>query len=278
VHGGNSLYVADGQNGQLLLHCFAGCEGRDVFVELRDRGLIVGDRVGVDSDRADTGHQPGHHLHWVEPDEVEKLRRKISSARDLYRRAKPAQGTPVETYLRTRGIALPIPPALRFLQHSPHRNGGYYPAMVAPIVNVNGQQIAVHKTFLRPDGSGKADLPKAERRETCGPMKSGSVRLAQPRPEVPLIIGEGIESTLSAMQIFGLPGWAALCANGIEALELPSDIRKIAIAADNDENGVGQEAALSTYQRRIAEGRSAEILLPPNVGQDFNDALASKGQ
>jgi phage/plasmid primase-like uncharacterized protein len=114
-------------------------------------------------------------------------------------------------------------------------------------------------------------LPKEEQRETCGPMKGAAVRLAQPR-DGEILIGEGIESTLSAMQLFCLPGWAALCANGIEALELPSDVRKIIIAADNDESGAGQRATLRAHDRWVAEGRSVRILLPPNVG-DFNDVL-----
>ena len=147
--------------------------------------------------------------------------------------------------------------------------------MVAPIANIAGEQIASHKTFLRPDGRAKANLPKKEQRETCGPMKGGAVRLAPHRADVELLIGEGIESTLSAMQLFGLPGWAAICAIGIEALDLPNDVRRIVIAADNDENGVGQRAALSARERWTAEGRMVRILLPPNAGEDFNDVLLS---
>jgi putative DNA primase/helicase len=104
-------------------------------------------------------------------------------------------------------------------------------------------------------------------------MKGGAVRLAPYRPGVELLIGEGIESTLSAMQLFGLPGWAALCAPGIEALDLPAEVRAVVIAADNDVNGVGQRAALSAQARWIAERRSVRILLPPTPGEDFNDIL-----
>ena len=125
---------------------------------------------------------------------------------------------------------------------------------------------------MRPDGRGKADLPKEEQRETCGPVKGGAIRLAPHRPEAELLIAEGIESTLSAMHLFGLPGWAALCASGIEALELPDDVRSVVIAADHDANGRGQRAALSARERWTAEGRAVRILLP-NAGEDFNDVL-----
>jgi putative DNA primase/helicase len=96
--------------------------------------------------------------------------------------------------------------------------------------------------------------------------------LAPHRAGVELLISEGIETTLAAMQLFGLPGWAAICAPGIEALELPTEVRAVAIAADNDVSGTGQRAALSAQARWMAEGHSVRILLPPNPG-DFNDVL-----
>jgi putative DNA primase/helicase len=35
-----SLSVADGDNGKLLVRCFAGCESRDVLAALKQRGLL----------------------------------------------------------------------------------------------------------------------------------------------------------------------------------------------------------------------------------------------
>jgi putative DNA primase/helicase len=270
-HQGHSLTLADGRDGKLLVKCWGGCEWGDIFPELRARGLLGGDPVDISPERVDELRRKREAEAKAE---IDRLRRRIAAARDLYRYSKDAAGTPVEAWLRSRGILGPIPPALRFLPHCPHRNGRYYPAMVAAVVNVTGEQIAVHKTFLRPDGSGKADLPKEEQRETCGPMKGGAVRLAPHRPGVELLIAEGIESALAAMQLFDLPAWAALCANGIETLELPREIRSLAIAADFDLSGVGQRAALSARARWISERRSVRILLPPNPG-DFNDVLRS---
>jgi hypothetical protein len=273
VHGGRSLTLADGRDGTLLLHCFGGCESREVFDELRASGLL-GDHPGAFRREADETRQRDQ---LAAKAEIERIRRAITRARDLYRRSVPTVGTPVESYLRSRGINGPIPPVLRFLEYCPHRNGRYYPAMVAPIVDLGGEQIAMHKTFLRPDGSGKADMPKKWQRETRGPMKGGAVRLAQYRPGFGLIIGEGIESTLAAMRMFALPGWAALCADGIEALELPAPIDRVVIAADNDANGVGQRAALSARERWGAETRQVSIVIPPNAGDDFNDLILRRG-
>ena len=54
---------------------------------------------------------------------------------------------------------------------------------------------------------------------------------------------------------------------------LPPEVRRIAIAADNDASGVGQRNALAAYDRWTAEGRSVRIVAPPVVGDDFNDVL-----
>ena len=131
-------------------------------------------------------------------------------------------------------------------------------------------------TYLRRDGGGKADLPKEFQRECRGVIRGGAIRLAEHDPDAELIVGEGIESTLSAMQIFGLAGWSAVFAGGLKTIELPPDVRRIIIAADNDPSGVGQRNALAAYDRWTAEGRSVRIKAPPDVGDDFNDVLIKR--
>jgi putative DNA primase/helicase len=275
IHGGRFLALADGRNGALLIYCFGGCDSRHIWAYLRGRGLVAGSSYRRSPEQIEELRRRDEAAVKAAG---EKIRHRISRARALYVSALPAAGTPVEAYLRSRGITIPVPPVLRWLRLCPHRNGHYYPAMVAPIVDVSGEQIGVHKTFLRPDGSGKADLPKEEQRETCGVLRGGAVRLVPHRPGLELLVGEGIETTLAAMQMFGLPGMATVCAPGIKALDLPQDIARIAIAADHDENMVGQCAALRARERLAGEGRSVRILLPPKVGEDFNDVLLEAEQ
>jgi len=40
LHQGRSLTLRDGDGGRLLACCFGGCDSRDVFTELRRRGLL----------------------------------------------------------------------------------------------------------------------------------------------------------------------------------------------------------------------------------------------
>ena len=273
LHGGNSLTLRDGRT-QLLVRCWSGCGAADILAELRARGLIKGLNERVYPWRQEALRQREAAVLQAE---IARLRRRIAGARAVYGRGAAAGGSPVEVYLRSRGITIPLPPVLRWVRHCLHRNGRYYPAMVAPIVDVDGEQTAVHKTFLRPDGAGKADLLKAEQRETGGLLKGGAVRLAPPR-DGKIVIAEGLESALAAMQMFELPGWAAIYAGGIATLELPAEVRTVLIAADHDANGVGQRAALVAYQRWTGERRTARILLPPTAGQDFNDVLGEVEQ
>ena len=122
--------------------------------------------------------------------------------------------------------------------------------------------------------AAKSISQKNIQRECRGVIRGGAIRLAEHDPDAELIIGEGIESTLSAMQIFDLPGWSAVFAGGLKTIELPSIIRRIIIAADNDASGAGQRNALAAYDRWTAEGRTVRLKAPPVVGSDFNDLLS----
>jgi phage/plasmid primase-like uncharacterized protein len=148
--------------------------------------------------------------------------------------------------------------------------------MVAPIVDVNGEQTGTHMTFLRHDGAGKADFRNPDYQRECrGVIRGGAIRLAAHDPERPLLVGEGIETILSATEIFGFPGWSAIYAGGLKTIELPPVVRRIIIVADNDASGTGQRNALAAYERWTTEGRSVRIKIPPVVG-DFNDVLIAR--
>ena len=126
----------------------------------------------------------------------------------------PADGTLVETYLASRGLHLPPPPALRFHAGLKHPSGGIWPAMVALVTRgADGTPLAIHRTFLARDGGGKA--PVDPQKMMLGPCRGGAVRLAEPGDV--LMVGEGIETCLAAMQATGHPAWAALSTSGLRA-------------------------------------------------------------
>jgi hypothetical protein len=105
---------------------------------------------------------------------------------------------------------------LKFQEQAPHRLGTRLPAMLAPVVDIYGEQIGAHMTYLRRDGAGKADLPKEYQRECRGVIHGGAIRLMPFDPKVELVISEGLETGLCrgadlcpAMLVRGLRGRTA---------------------------------------------------------------------
>jgi phage/plasmid primase-like uncharacterized protein len=140
--------------------------------------------------------------------------------------------------------------------------------MVAQVQDVRGEFVAVHRTYLRADGSGKANLEPAK--ASLGPIWGGAIRIDPVSEE--LLIGEGIESSASAGLLLNLPAWAAVSAGNLrKGLILPSEVRAVVIAADADPPG--ESAAAEAAARWQAEGRRVRIATPNQQGQDFNDLL-----
>lgn len=172
----------------------------------------------------------------------------ITAAR-LWRESVPASGTLVETYLRARWLSGPVlDRALRRLRFHPSALWGRNeagdwiraPAMVAAVHTPAGPTGGVHVTYLRPDGTGKARLDPAKR--MWGPQKdeagrAGGCWLIGPKGAGPVIVGEGIESSLSAAVLFGQPCRvaAALALNRLQGGWLPDKYGRLnpeAVAID----------------------------------------------
>ena len=140
--------------------------------------------------------------------------------------------------------------------------------MIAEVVDVNGKQLGVHRTFLRRDAAGKAEVEP--QKATLGRMWGGAIRLHPAAEE--LVIAEGIETAASAGRLLSLPAWAAISANNLaQGLILPAGVWAVVIAADADE--AGERAAQSAAIRWLCEGRRVRIGRPARKGHDFNDIL-----
>ena len=261
---GYGLSFCDGPDGRLLAFCFGGCAFDEIMSALVEYGLL-------DDDDDDDLHV-SRGVTVCQRDNTER----IAHAGQIY--DSGGWDERIAVYLCSRGIHL-TSPVLRFSEQAPHRLGARVAAMLAPVVNVTGEQTGTHLTYLRGDGSGKADLPKEYQRESRGLIHGGAIRLIPFEPDVELVLAEGLETSLAASELFGLPCWSAVYAGGLCSLVLPPEVRRIVIAADNDASGVGQRNALAAYDRWTAEGRSARIKTPPKTGDDFNDLLlAARGR
>jgi len=146
------------------------------------------------------------------------------------------------------------------------------PAMVALVTRgTDNERLGILRTFLTADGKDKAwCLPN---KMMLGACASGAVWLSEPSDS--LMVGEGIETCLSAMQATGRPTWAALSAPGLGSLDLPGHIREVTILADMDDRGEGERAATNAASRWRREGRRVRIARAPQ-GLDFNDVLMGR--
>jgi putative DNA primase/helicase len=255
-----SLSIADACDGKVLVRCHAGCDQRDVIAALRARGAWdVDERWPIRSSRKPERPLPA----GSDGDAIKRT----ETALAIWRASQSAEGTPVETYLRSRSLTIPIPRSIRFHTGLRHPSGGVWPAMVALVTHGAGDKpIGIHRTFLGRDGSAKAPVDPVKM--MLGPCRGGAVRLG-PSDDL-LMVGEGIETCLAAMQASDRLAWAALSTSGLRALDLPCAVRDVIVLADGDDPG--EAAARDCAWRWRREGRRVRIARPPQ-GTDFNDLL-----
>lgn len=242
--------------GRVLVRCHAGCSQNAVIAALR--GL-----------RLWPGSQGSSHLapSVPLPLDSEDAARRTEGALRIWRSSRGASETLVATYLRSRGLTQEVPDSLRFHIGLKHPAGSTWPAMVGLVTRgADGEPVAIHRTFLAPGGRGKA--PTEPGKMMLGPCSGGVVRLGTATRS--LLVGEGIETCLSAMQATGTPAWAALSTSGLVTLSLPDEIQDVIVLADGDEPG--ERAARQAAIRWRREGRRIRIARPPQ-GMDFNDLL-----
>lgn len=191
----------------------------------------------------------------------------------------------VSRYLAGRGIKV-MPerdcyfhPGIDYYQDG--KSVGKFPAMVSTFRTVDGETSTMHITYLHNDGSNKLDVDSPRKiLPTIRPLPGSAIRLFNPVDNA-ICIAEGIETALSFHMETGMPVWAAGNAGNLAAMEIPEDIKHIAIVSDSDKNFVGQEAAYTLARRLSAKGDRESIKVITLIDQeqvidsgnsyDFND-------
>ena len=86
-------------------------------------------------------------------------------------------------------------------------------------------------------------------------------------------MGEGVETTLAAGELFRLPGWAAMTAWGLEHREPAA--HQCLIIGDHDTSFTGQAAAyaLARRLRRERPELAINVEIPLTPASDWNDVL-----
>lgn len=214
------------------------------------------------------------------------------------------EGTPAERYL-TQGRGIPLDrlgapiKSLRFSPRQLHvseevidretgevlreRAETHWPCMVA--AGTRGRNVTgLHYTWLTPDGLAKAPVTPAKKmrgdwrggtaiRLTNGAGNLTPSKAAKEGHAIPLIIGEGIETTgTAAVARPDFRAWAAATLGGMGRIEWPACASAVILLRDNDwkAEAVAAFKAVETHWTRQARGRPLKVVASA-VGSDFND-------
>lgn len=272
VHGGRSLSIAE-KDGKILIVCRAGCPQEAVIKALREAGLW--------------GNASGYEIPPpTEPEPKDDTERRIDKAERMWDEAHSIRpGDPVLLYLKNRGITLETwpddlrcHPALAYWEVNDSRKPvktGTFPAMVTVVRSPEGRPVGLHRTWVKPDGSGKAPVSSPKKLLKVKDLTGSAVRLFPQRDGL-LGVTEGIEDALSAWVLWQIPTWAAIGTSGLKGFDPPEGVRELLIFADRDENGAGQKAAWALADRMEETGRAARVLVPEDGSKDLNAYLLAR--
>lgn len=299
------LYLSNGrrQGNYWLVGNARNAPGRSMFVRLRaspkgsaghwtdaatgehgDMLDIVREALGL-VDFKDVAEEARRFLSLPHPEPEDapndrKVRRASSgspeAARRLFAMSRPIHGALAQTYLRGRGITdLSGTASLRFHprcyyrpdEHSPTET---WPAMIAAVTDLHGHLTGAHRTWLAPDGSGKADVDTPRR--AMGDLLGHGIRFGV--ADDVLAAGEGIETVLSPRIVLPrMPMLAATSAAHLAAILFPATLRRLYVLRDRDPAGDG---ARDSLVERASSAGIEVVVLSPRL-EDFNEDLRLHG-
>ena len=274
-----SLSIKDNGNDDVVVTCHAGCDWKDIKKELLDMGLLP---------------------EWTPPNKPKKAKNGLSKRQDsgkkkpsedpakekdsfIWKKAKRDNGS-IKKYFKNRVIffddnedeAFPVPPALKWNSYTDKKTGEKIHLVVAAASNPNDKTVkAVQRLFIDTDDYTKTGA------KMLGNMQGRGVYFYRQRSMAELLVGEGIETTLSVMQVTGKNGVAALSTSGMKNIRFPDETEIIYILVDSDKSFAGQKAACKLARRfEKNDGNQAFLVTPDDscftdspIKKDFNDLL-----
>ena len=255
---------------RVVVHTFGDGDWKSVLDHLRAHCLIDAMNAPLDGPGALVRRRPAGES--VPP------RERLAAAVRLWEDGRPIGRSASARHCRLRGIARPLPGphALRHGADIPvsiYRPGRQRrPALLAGIQDADGHYTAVEITYLTPNGQRASDLHLP--RKTVGSAPGGCAVRLDPAADQ-MLVGEGVFTTLSASEWFGLPSWALLSTRNLRAWAPPAGVRSVLIAADRGKDG--EASAQWLKGRLIAGGLAASVALPPGPWGDWNDWSNRRG-
>lgn len=203
-----------------------------------------------------------------EPRVNRPLERSVSG----FKAAHKIEGTDGERYLNARGIFQLPGGGVKFSPGEVHRESNKtWPCLYAIASNEYGEAVQRHLTFIW--GDQKAPVEPNKKMLSLQEY-SGSIAVKLFPAQSTLGIAEGIETALSAHQLYKLPVWSTLNSVLMEKFKAPPGITTLMIFADSDQNLTGLAAAMSCGKKNLLSNNdvSTVIIRWPEFG-DFNDVI-----
>ena len=179
------------------------------------------------------------------------------------------RGTDGQEYLNQRGIFTLPKNGIRY-----NSKEGNYQSLYSIATDDSYRPAYLHRTLL--DGSKKANVEASKKLLTLNEC-FGSVSIKMFSHQTALGIAEGIETALSATQIYKVATWSVLNTSLMKRFKAPPGVEHLMIFADNDKKGAGHAAAFECAHKNLVANNDVTrvtVRWPSEFG-DFNDVLTS---
>ena len=241
--GSPSLSLRQGNTG-ILVHCFAGCSPKDVLREL----ARIRPTPGFATPRGQSG-------------------RLSANVDRLWDDGVPIARSPAELYLQGRELSIQHAD-LRYhprCPKGPKPSTKFLPALLVA-VREGSRLTAVQRIFLDIKTRGYTD------KLMLGSPGKGSWQGARASDE--LALAEGFETAAAFQQLHNVPCWSTLGAERLDRVAIPSSVRTLILAEDNDAEG--RRLATKAAAVHAAAGLIVRRAPPPRTFGDWADALAGR--
>lgn len=201
----------------------------------------------------------------ITSEEIEARRQKIQQLWSIGLNTHEKGAEPLTHYFFNRGLDIEqIPDSLRLvLSHGYYEDQsfkGNYSVMLAPVLSPNGTCVALHRTYLTPNG-GKALVESPKKLYTKGTSLRGSAIRLFPAQQT-LGLCEGIETGIAVNQMTKMPVWSCVSAALLKMVDVPKTVKSVYIWGDKDRSKAGQQATKELAERLYAEGKEVIIKIP----------------
>lgn len=178
-----------------------------------------------------------------------------------------------QRYFESRGLKPPTEkdgytdlrfvPSLYYTDGEEGHGGQRFPAIVALARNSRGMVVAMHRTYLAPDGAGKAPVSEPKKlmaKPEQVPMSEAAIRLGAVTS--PLAVAEGIETAMAVHAFTGFTCWACISSSIMRSFAPPEGVRGVHIFGDLDVSQGGERAVEALAESLQSHGLTVRCDVP----------------